>query len=807
MKSFSGWMFNQPQAITVTTVTNTGVPGGQLYIQNIVNPPFWAVVTPPSVASGRPNAGAMADFNLDGYDDFAFSYDDGSILVATAGDVNNPNAGNNPPFNLGPIAKLDVLSDMVAGDFNGDGQPEIAGLSKLSNGGLQLVVYTVEPKTLAITPANALVLTTPGTNNANPITRLSIARGKFNTRDHDQLAVAFATDSGPSTVEIVDFAPNSLTPIEVKNSQLVASNAGISGGFIEVKTGRFAFPNPYDQIVWLSASPVDGGRFFEIISVDPTNLALTANPSVHYDEFGCSYGLDVGNFDHQQPDPLNPGKTEHDPNAQIAFMGGGCDEDNNDKFINIYSVDPDSFNLNYLNGNVLPINDPYNLQNPPALSLVATDLQGRSAVLGAPTKVTIDNTRTTVITAAPPMHIDYITPVGASKPEVLNLSYIPDGFNNSYQLTQESKQGGSTTHKLSWSAGAAETVSGGFQIGNPDAGEGAKFTSTFHAAQDFTGSTEANGSNFSTTDFNVSVATRDADSVFYDNSRLNIWVYPVLGQKVPSATPSDCPAAGCPLTIQFSGPDQIDTGNISADIASWYQPPWEFGNVFSYPATKDQLALIYPDLAATQLSSDLTFYTDTNSKKVQANWSSGSTQGSTTSTANNFSFDLSGTYVESEGIPEVGFETGSVSLNVSGSFGFKNLQTQTASMKASSGIGIQAVGLFRDPPNYAYAVTPVILGNSPPAGIGDSSQPPAADIETIGPLKTAFVADPLANSAGAWWTGPSSPYRAAPDVALNHSSRWILTEPALSNPIPDNCGNTGTGASQMDCADIAPYMP
>jgi hypothetical protein len=128
-------------------------------------------------------------------------------------------------------------------------------------------------------------------------------------------------------------------------------------------------------------------------------------------------------------------------------------------------------------------------------------------------------------------------------------------------------------------------------------------------------------------------------------------------------------------------------------------------------------------------------------------------------------------------------------------------------MKASSGIGIQAVGLFRDPPNYAYAVTPVILGNAPPTGIGDSTQPPAADIETIGPLKTAFVADPLANSAGAWWTGPSSPYRAAPDVALNHSSRWILTEPALSNPIPDNCGNTGTGASQMDCADIAPYMP
>jgi hypothetical protein len=54
----------------------------------------------------------------------------------------------------------------------------------------------------------------------------------------------------------------------------------------------------------------------------------------------------------------------------------------------------------------------------------------------------------------------------------------------SYQLAQQSTTGGSTTHKFSWSFGADETASGGFQIGDPDAGEGLKTSITAHAAQD-----------------------------------------------------------------------------------------------------------------------------------------------------------------------------------------------------------------------------------------------------------------------------------------------------------------------------------
>jgi hypothetical protein len=309
INSFSGWMFNDPSATQIEAVSAPGVGAWTFMFHN---QPFQGESY--SLASASPTVitgGAMADFNLDGYDDFAFSYDDGTIVVATAVDVNDWTKG----FTLGPSAKLDVLSGahdtaIAAGDFNGDGHAEIAGLSILSNGGLKLVVYSVDPGTLAITPASSLVLTTPYANSDNPITHVAIARGKFNTRDHDQLAVAFATDAGQSTetVEIVDFAPNSLTPIEV-NDALPLSSVAVVGGWIQVKTGQFAFPNPYDQIVFNSTRPAgSGAKFFEVISVDPISLALTANPGVDYDGQSCGYGIDVGNFDHQQADPVNPGK-------------------------------------------------------------------------------------------------------------------------------------------------------------------------------------------------------------------------------------------------------------------------------------------------------------------------------------------------------------------------------------------------------------------------------------------------------------------------------------------------------------------
>jgi FG-GAP-like repeat len=803
--TFSGWMFNQPKPVTVALFRDQG---GATYTYKLLNTvsslPDNNTPMPQDQQANEVNDGVTADFNADGYDDLALAYKDGRMQVLTATDVNNPFPQfPNNPLTFGPAASFDPLTSVATGDFNGDGQPEIAGLAILPTGGLKLVIYTVEPSSLSVTATSSLILTTPGATAATPITHVAIARGKFSTLSHDQLAVTFATNSGPSTVEIIDFAPSSpLTPVEVLASAFTASKVTIPTGYLQIKTGGFSLPdNPYDQIVWHMSSTSDQGRFFEVISVDSATLTLTAHSGVTYNQFPCASGIQTGNFDHQTQDPTTK-DTERDPTAQIAFMY--CSTGTPTFAMNIYSVNSTTFDVITTPDSAVSL--PSAVGNIGA-SFLATDLQGRSMVLGAPNKLSIVSERPTIITAAPPMHIDYVSLDGVSPPKVVNFSYIPGGFNSAFSLTQTTTTGASTTQKLSWSAGADESTSASFQVGDPDKGASTKFAVGFHAAQDFTGGKDNSDASFSASTYTLGTATSFSDVVFFNDSRVNIWVYPVLGQKVcPAAlqNPNCSPDQQVPLTLQFSGPDQVTTGNNSAETVTGYQPPWEPGSIFSYPATKEQLALIYPDLSKTQLSSDTTFFTGDNQTSIGASWSSGANKGQTLSTANNFSFDATTSVTSSVGLGPVLQAKFKGSVKLSGSVGFSTLQTNTASMDSTDGITISAKAQFPNPGLYKYSVLPVILGSPPPAGVGDAFQLPSGDIQTFGPLQSAFVVDPIITGSGTWWTGKTSAYKKAPDIALNHPNRWIYTNEAIATNLPSNCGNTGQGQSDVDCADIAP---
>jgi len=798
--SSSGWMFNQPEALTVTAVNWQGYYYQPVLVQNVRNtePSFSLSVEPANIAAPVHITGEeMADFNQDGYDDLAISFDyKGSIRILTACDVNNPNNtdgckgifGQPSRFRFGPTAFLDPLNDMATGDFNGDGRPEIAGLSIQPNGGLKLVIYTVDPKSLAITPASSLVLDTA--NAGSPITHVSIARGKFNTLSHDQLVVAFATNSGPSAVKIVDFEPDTLTPTE--KSSLVASKVAISSGFIQVKTGKFAFPNPYDQIVWHSASPAaSSGRFFEIISVNPTNFALTANAPVGYGQYPCSYGLTVGNFDHQQPDPRNPGKNQHNPNSQIAFMYGACD--NGAKAINIYSIDSNSFGLKLESGNPVQLpSDPLN--SPPALSLVATDIQGRSVTLGEPTKVVVQDTaQPSMIAAMPPMHVDFIPPVAGQAPTLLNLSAIPDGFRTVYETNETNTGQSSTTNTTSWSFGTQVSLEVGFEIGNVEGGLGLDVSSTTKAAQDNKTTFEEEYGQYRSSKFDASVKTGFADQIWYTDSRFNMYVYPVIGQAA-CAKPNCIQTEKVPLTIQFSGPDKIESHRVDGNLIPWYQPPWEPGNVFSYPATDEQLKKIVPNIQF--LSEAQASRTDTSTATERATWTTETTQGATAAVDQNYSFEQE---FSVNGAVSYGIATGraGLSLNLSGSSGLSNLSKSVTSVGRSAGIGIEKPGTFRDPTRYNYSFTPYIFGETKPDTVVDN-EPLDADVTSFGLLRTAFTADPARNDAGGWW---KQAYHNAPDVALNHPSRWHWRQ------VGENASNCLPSSNGMDCFDLAPSRP
>jgi hypothetical protein len=135
-------------------------------------------------------------------------------------------------------------------------------------------------------------------------------------------------------------------------------------------------------------------------------------------------------------------------------------------------------------------------------------------------------------------------------------------------LTQTTTTGASTTQKLSWSAGADESTSASFQIGDPNVGASTKFGAAFHSAQDFTGGKDNSDASFRASSYTLGTVTSFSDVVFFNDSRINIWIYPVLGQKVCPAelkNPNCSPDQQVPLTLQFSGPDQVSTGNISAE--------------------------------------------------------------------------------------------------------------------------------------------------------------------------------------------------------------------------------------------------
>lgn len=786
--SYSALMFNQPYATTITTGYNDVYPAGSgtppyfdLLFQNGTDTSNWRLYRPlaagdsPTVASG-----VVADFTLSGYDDLALSLNDGRLLIVTPNDRANTQRGLR-----NGITKLDVLKDMAAGDFRGDGGCEIAGLT-ISNGGLKLVIYDVDPKTLTATPASSLTLTTPGASPSTPITLASIARGRFNSAGHDQLAVAFTREAGPAYVEIIDFDPGTLNAHEASPTrESPAGNIGFPYGYIQVKTGQFGLPNnPYDQIVYHSSSPQNGGRFFEVITVDPTNFKIGTTTPILYNNYPGAVGIQVGNFDHLQGKQPNL-------NAQIAFMyfTGKLDSVGNQGVaMNIYSVNASTFDVINppesaidLTGTLVPGKSTLT-----SVSFAATDLQGRSYVLGPPTKVVVKRSiQPSVIAAMPPMHVDFVPPGKDAPPEELNLSVIPSGFNTTYQTNQTNTTQSSTINTTSWSFGAQQSLEVGFEVGSVDAGLGLKGSSVSTAAQELKSSIETEHGRYTQTRFDASVTTGFSDAVWFSSSRFNIWIYPVLGRTVcPAGTGAKC-SQPKPLTIQFSAPDDVEYARWDGSLLPWYQPVWEPGNVLSYPADVLQLKAIAPNFK--QLSTAHSFATDGGQTTETINWNDEESQGLTASFDQNYSFSQEFSLTGAVSTPVVSASiTGT--LNFSGSNGFSDLNKSITNVGSSKGISVEKPGNFANPAVYAYSFTPYIFGQNQSATVVDE-EPLDADVKTHGLLRTAFLADPIAVNPNGWWKQTYN----KPDIALNHPQRWLYENEsgvAAGTSALSNCRNT-----------------
>jgi len=305
--------------------------------------------------------------------------------------------------------------------------------------------------------------------------------------------------------------------------------------------------------------------------------------------------------------------------------------------------------------------------------------------------------------------------------------------------------------------------------------------------------------------FNASVRTRFADYVRFEEARVNLYIYPVLGK---TACPADqvtgtppntsCKVPEGPLTVQFAAPDQASLENVEGTSLEWYQPPWQPGNILSYLGTKGQLLGLLPDLV--QLSQDETFQTDGLKGTESTTWSAQSGMNTTTSTSSNYSFEVSDSTTAA--FDFAGFYAkGNVTLDVSGSLGFGSLTTSQTSLGESAGVLFTKPGTFLDPSNYQYAYTPVIYGQQPPGGLVND-QSLDTDVTTFGVLRTVYVVDPLSTGAGFW----KDAYGQHPDVALNHPVRWQV-KTATSDPGDGTCLAFDPGSSDLDCVHLGTKLP
>lgn len=799
--TFAGHIFNLPTATTV--VLRPDQPGEcALYLPLAPSQPC-----DPAINGLVPTAGAVADFNQDGYDEVAVTGVMNGlnvILLARAADVNNISI--QPTFLYGPTTQIDPLTNITIGDFNGDGQPEIAGLLTSPSGGIQLVIYTVDPNTLAVSKASQITLQKTLTFDSCCAPNFSITAGNFTSLVHDQIVVASGgfvrTDPNGglwyTRLELIDFPPSSLTPQETTTTD----RGTLSFQTIKVKSGRFGFPgNLYQQVVHaeMGATAVAGigsGYSVSIFSINPSTLGWTQYPLLHFTN-DCAYDMAVGNFDNQQPDPLNPGQTQHNLNDQIAMLHGACGSGG--RTIDIVKADAQTLKMSL--ASITPL--PSSLNDLVSMSIGQSDTQGRSLMLGQPTKITISQpVQPSVVISAPPMHVDWISPdpLDNVPPQVMNLSAVPDGFNTTYEVENTTDKQSGTTNGTSWSLGTKVSAGGFIQFGDPDVA-GIKISDMSTAAQDLKRTAEQENGSYTRSTYNIYQATGFGDQVSYIESDFNIWVYPILGQSVcPAATPN-C-SQKVPLTIQFSAPtgDAV-THEDQGQALQWYQPPWEPGNIFSYPANFAQLQSIYPNVA--KLTSDgAEFLTDTSTETQKTTWAVGTNTSQTASVEQNFSNENDFSAEGSASFLDFGGGA-SVNYDTSGSNGLSNLTKSASDLGTSTGIAVKKPGTFPPFGLYGYSVSPYILGTAKPGGVVDQ-QPLSTDVQTFGLIRGLFTADPLASNAGGWW---QQAYSQAPDVALNHPSRWQVVFQGLSNPVPPNCLTTGTGASQMDCAELSYRAP
>lgn len=685
------------------------------------------------------------------------------------------------------------LSTLKTGDVNGDGLPEILTFNTAA-----LSAYKVDRQTFEITWATSLNFP----NNEFVFT-FNLIAGRFRDTAFDDIVVAGQRAGDPDGVRVYSISGDPDFKLKLMTSVFFPSNLPGEGTPLHIflakgpLTDWFAGP---DLLVMGTASHVHG--YVAILASDENlNFTLVSNTDVtDWDgELGCLYGLAVGNFDNLQRDQF--GQLQHNPALQIAtfwraldpfFLSVDCSagtQFQHNPAVRLWSVTPNPSSSNWLT--MLQDFEPFGTVQPTGLVLAVGDTQGRSKVLGSPTKVTIlGDIHLDIVLGMPPMHVDYIceTPGPGCTPTEFNLTFMPTlnapsvGFGTQYTFTSADAHEAERNSTTSWSLGVQITRENKLTIGIPDVDSVSVDIKT-SAGFTHDGTVAKTYNTYTTSGEDFRATTGLADNLWYSQKRQNIYYYPVIGETAcPQDKPNCSDSDKVPLYVAFSGPDQVSKINADATTQEWYQPVHEPGNVFSYPWDLAQLQQVFPNLKTLTTTPAVWRATDTSDSDYATTWS-GTTKASNSSGSTNtetFSLSISASATVTTDV--IGGE-GSTEFDLHQSASVSTLNVRTQTLDATTGIQVnkpEFPQVIAD--NHAYAFGAYVFGLTSPAGVlqtQDCSPHPAPgtlclkdadgpiDIATTGPLFVGFVADPLVLGQP-WWHQAYN----LPDVGLNHPARW-----------------------------------
>lgn len=800
-----GRMFNQPSAVELVVTAESYILIAQPNQNSCGNQQTFKNPVPGADPKAYNNQLTPGDFNGDGFTDFAVLMN-GLAYPLTAGDVNNMD------YILTGVAgeAADTGASFItlaAGDFDGNGDDELARISMTDSclTCINVYIYDLQP---VGDGSNNVKFVTAGQTQIN----LQNARGALvyaaagtfsgatnptNGIFYDQLLLG-TEGIGLLTIQPTVQSTNPLSfDVSVADQ---TSTSSLGNSIVGLQSARLDFFAPTEQVVLGSFDDPDGGgdgtNYVAVLTFDPAlNISIASTTSYKADILNFDLvqqtGIAVGNFD-QATGPDTPLNLEiaslslafPDTDTPIAYMVPITVDAGNNFALTALSNASDFVKVTQL------VDTPGGAAQGYIPRIVAGDLQGRSLLLGEPTKITVGHTQPRLVLGMPPMHVDWVKDASGSDPQVLNLSAVLGTFYSSYQTAVTDQAQSSSRSTTSWTHAVSATATEGYSWGGAATGS-VKVEATQSAGYLHENQVAKQYDTYATTAFDVSATTGFDDQLWFNDERHNVYIYPIIGQTACPADKPDCSdAERLPLTLMISGPDQITQEDVTGSAQEWFQPVWEPGNVFSYPWNLTQLQAQYPSVNLLTSASPTKFFTDSSSLTEQAKWTEGSTSSTTTGTTNKISWGTSLSVSTTPPAATGGF-SGSFSINYNGSKAMSTLNTATTVLGASTGIGINKPGTFPNYDQYQYGIQPFIFGDSPASGTFDTVNL-GTDIQTDGILQAAFVADPT--NAGSWW-GNAYPL---PDVALNHPVRWsVVTQTASTGP---NCVETGNPGRPYSCA-------